>query len=104
VAADLVEEELERIGRARRGSRQIEGRRRGLRLGGRLVLGLDALDAASVELVDDLGELCLVEIVLERQRLEVRLADRAALVGVIDELRQKIVLQRVQWSLRSFLS
>jgi hypothetical protein len=54
--------------------------------------------------VEDLGELCLVEIVLECQRLEVRLADRAALVGVIDELRQKIVLQRVQWSLRSFLS
>jgi hypothetical protein len=105
VPADLVQEELERVGRARRLRGQIEGRgRRGLRLGGRLVLRLDPLDAARVQLLDELGELRLVEVVLEGKRVDVDLADGAALVRVVDELAQKFMLQGGgQCSLRSFL-
>jgi hypothetical protein len=105
VPADLVQEELERVGRARRLRGQIESRgRRGLRLGGRLVLRLDPLDAARVQLLDELGELRLVEVVLEGKRVDVDLADGAALVGVVDELAQKFMLQGGgQCSLRSFL-
>jgi hypothetical protein len=107
VPADLVQEELERVGRARRLGAQIEDRgRRGLRLGGRLVLRLDPLDAARVQLLDELGELRLVEVVLERQRVDVDLTNSAALVGLVDELAQKFMLQGGggQCSLRSFLS
>jgi hypothetical protein len=54
--------------------------------------------------VDQLGELGLVEVVLERQRVDVDLADGAALVGLLDELAQKFMLQAGgQCSLRSFL-
>jgi hypothetical protein len=105
VPADLVQEELERVGRARRRRGQIKSRgRRGLRLGGRLVLRLDPLDAARVQLLDELGDLRLVEVVLEGERVDVDLADGAALVGVVDELGQKFMLQGGgQCSLRSFL-
>jgi hypothetical protein len=55
--------------------------------------------------VHELGELRLVQVVLERERLDLDLPDGAAIVGLVDELAQKIVLQGAggQCSLRSFL-
>jgi hypothetical protein len=47
--------------------------------------GLD-LDLARLELGPDLGELVLVQLVLEGERLDRGLVDRAALLGVLDEL------------------
>jgi hypothetical protein len=52
----------------------------------RLRVGLD-LDVAGLELGADLGELLLVEVMLESERLEGTLLDRAALLRLVEELR-----------------
>jgi hypothetical protein len=43
------------------------------------------LDVARLELRAQLGELVLLELVLERERLECALVDRAALLGLVEE-------------------
>jgi hypothetical protein len=84
VAADVGEEELERVG----GTAQL-GRLDGHRLD-LLLLGLGGgrlsdLEPDALELAGDLLDLDLREVVLEREGLEVRGRDEAALLGALDE-------------------
>src|SRR5215203_1313270 len=83
IAADLVHEHRQRV------RRHELGRRSGDRLQRHAcwILAL-YLDVARLELRAHCRELVLVEIVLERQRLERLLGDRPALLGVLDEDRQ----------------
>src|SRR2546421_196478 len=84
VAADVGEEELQRVGGAADLGRLD---RRGL---GLLLLGLGRrrlpdLEPDALELAHDLLDLDLGEVVLEREGLEVRGLDEAALLGALDE-------------------
>src|SRR5829696_2138053 len=81
IAADLVHEHRQRVRRHELSRRRVDR----LRLRSRRALDLDL---ARLELGADRGDLLVVEIVLERQRLERLLGDRAALLGVLDEDRQ----------------
>jgi hypothetical protein len=74
-----VHEERERVGRRGR----LYGRR-----GDRLVRRrLDDLDLPGLELGAELGEILLVEVVLERERLQGGLVDRLVLLGLFEERR-----------------
>ena len=89
MAADLVEEELQRIGSVDRLGRPDDLLA--------LVLGAHDLDAARLELPAELLDLDVLELVLECKRLELRLVDGPALLGVLDEHRQSMTFkQRVQ--------
>ena len=85
-AAGPVHEQGQRVDRA--GQLGVGGRDRD----GLLELGLDDLDLAGLELGPEGRELFLVEVVLERDRLESGLVDRPALLG----LREK----RLNWSFK----
>ena len=78
-------------------SESVERRRGGRRVGPGLLGGAAQLDAACLELAAELLDLVLVELVLERQRLELGFLDRAALLGVLDEDGERMTVeQRVQ--------
>jgi hypothetical protein len=111
VAADVGEEELQAVGRAGelRGGRRL---RLWLRLGGRLLLlrlalrgRLADLETDPLELARQFLDLLLVEVELERERLELRRLDVAALLGALDEGARLVGLQQfVKLVLRQFLS
>jgi hypothetical protein len=98
VPADVREEELEAVGCARgRGDRL----RRGLRLGGRLLLlrragggRLTDLEADPLELARELLDLLSVEVELERPRLELSRLDVAALLRAFDECTGLVRLEQ----------
>ena len=77
VAAGALHEERERVGRrgrvrVRRGGRNVRRR-------------LDDLDLPGLELGAQLDEILLVEVVLERERLQGGLVDRLVLLGLFEE-------------------
>src|SRR4051794_36613206 len=111
VPAHVREEELQAVRcAADRGDLQAD-----LRLGRLLLVscgdGRSHVDPDGLELTRDLLGLVVVEIVLERERLEVRQLDESALLGTLDEgaralgLEQfvKLVLRQVLGSVLSFL-
>jgi hypothetical protein len=94
VPADVGEEQLEAVGCAGQLGRRLEGCRLGcgllgLRLGGGgSTLGRDGradLEADPLELARELLDLFLVEIELERERLELGRLDVATLLRTLDE-------------------
>src|SRR2546427_4452821 len=104
VAADVGEEELQRVG----GAADLGGLdRRGL---GLLLLGLGRgrlpdLEPDALELARDLLDLDLGEVVLEREGLEVRGLEEAALLGALDEQARLVsVKQLVQLVRRQLAS
>src|SRR5689334_18653059 len=97
VAAGAVHEERERIGRARRGGvRDGLLRGRGSRR--------DDLDLPGLELRTQLGELLLVEVVLERERLQGGLLDRCVLLRFLQERGYSSFQHSAQVLLTSFTS
>jgi hypothetical protein len=90
VAAGGVHEQLERVERARGGSRRLDRR------------GRADDDVALVECGDQGGELVLGELVLVGERLELALLDEAALGGLLEQAlgrRQIVQMNRVaQWN------
>jgi hypothetical protein len=66
--------------------------------------GRDDLDLASLELCTQLGELLLVEVVLEREGLQGGLLDRRVLLCLLQERRDNGFKQRTQVLLTSFAS
>ena len=83
--ADVGEEELQAVARARRGVGLVDDR---LGLGLRvLLLGdrLAHLESDALELLHDVGDLGLAEVVLDRERLELGRFDPAALLARLDE-------------------
>jgi hypothetical protein len=91
-----VHEERKRVGRHRR---LCLGR------GGRLVRRrLDDLDLPGLELGAQLGEILLVEVVLERERLQGGLVDRLVLLGLVEERRDSKFKRGAQFFLTSFAS
>src|SRR5205085_8763846 len=85
VAADIGEEELERVGGA---GDDLRLRRRlglGLLLGRSGSLRLPDLEPDALEFARQLLDLVLVQVVLERERLEGGLLDEAALLRTLDE-------------------
>jgi hypothetical protein len=66
--------------------------------------GHDDLDLPGLELRTQLGELFLVEVVLERERLQGGLLDRRVLLGLLDERGYCGFQQSAQVLLTSFTS
>jgi len=94
VAAGLVHEERQCVGRPRRlGPR--DGRGGNAR--GRVGLVLD-LDCARVELCAQLGYLFRVEVVLGREGLQLLLGDRSALLDFLEEGPERCLNGRRQFS------
>jgi hypothetical protein len=65
---------------------------------------LDDLDVARVQLLAKLGELFVLEIVLERERLERALFDCSALLGFVEKGANRYFKNVAQFSLTSFLA
>jgi hypothetical protein len=91
-----VHEEREGVGRrgrlrVRRGDRLVRRRR-------------DDLDLPGLELGAQLGEILLVEVVLERERLQCGLVDRLVLLGLFEERRDSKFKRGAQFFLTSFAS
>ena len=87
--------------------RERVGRRRRVRLdrGGRFVRRwLDDLDLPGLELGTQLDEILLVEVVLERERLQGGLVDRLVLLGLFEERRDSKFKRSAQFFLTSFAS
>jgi hypothetical protein len=93
-----VHEERERVGRRGR----LRGRLRGRRGDGLVRRRLDDLDLPGLELGAQLGEILLVEVVLERERLQGGLVDRLVLLGLFEERRDRKFKRGAQFFLTSF--
>jgi len=65
---------------------------------------LDDLDLPGLELGAQLGEILLVEVVLERERLQGGLVDRLVLLGLFEERRDSKFKRGAQFFLTSFAS
>src|SRR5919197_2021895 len=94
VAADVGEEELERVGGAAELG-GLDGNRLGLLLLGLGDHRLPDLEPDALELAGDLLDLDLAEVVLEREGLEVRGLDEAALLGALDERARLVGVEQL---------
>ena len=107
VAADVGEEELQAVGRRRSATSRLEPARRASAAGCSASLrgGGAELEPDALELARELLDLGLVEVVLERERLELGGLDEAALLGALDERARLVGLEKlVQLLLRQVVS